>query len=234
MLKKTFFLLVGLVLVNSWVWAERIFAPPVPDRAMVQVEVHGDECGLMPMEANLHSDDYYKIVARRGERFRLVIRNRSDRRLAMVISIDGLNIVSGKTSYHRPDESMYLLEPGQTGSFDGWRTSYTNVQRFYFTDQFDSYAARTGQTGQLGWIKVAVFKERQPLIVSPKRYSDSSERAMLESPQAGTGYGESHYSPVTTADFKPESFPVQMVRIKYDFAPVKYHQPGFADPPPDY
>ncbi|MEW6709122.1 MAG: hypothetical protein AB1403_04800 [Candidatus Riflebacteria bacterium] len=230
---KSFFVLafIGAIILACPLLAESIVFRP---SSLVEVEIHGDSYGLIPL--NRDYDDSYRIVARRGERYRVVVKNHSGRRLAMVISIDGLNIISGKTSYHRPDESMYLLEPGQTGSFTGWRTDYNNVQRFYFSDAEDSYASRTGQTGQLGWIKVAVFQERQPIIVRPQKYYEDSERSMAESPQAGTGYGEREYSPVQTASFNPESLPVQMLRIKYDFDSRLYYpdQPQFTQPPRDY
>lgn len=236
MLKKiAIFLLFFGCLFCSAADAARILIAP---RSLLEVEIHGDDRGRLPLRhdyESYQSEGFYRVEAKMDERYQIVVRNNSSRRLGLVVSIDGLNIISGKTSYHRPTESMYLLEPGQSGSFSGWRRDYDSVQRFYFTDSSDSYAARTGQYGERGWIKVAVFQERQPIVVVPKRYDDfsDSEKRMSESLQAGTGYGERKYSPVETADFNSESFPVQMLRIKYDFPNriVTDKYPDFAEPP---
>lgn len=222
-----------LVFINFAV-ADRIVIMPQPQ---VEIEIHGDERGRLPLRFDRDStqaEGFYRVEAQMGERYKIRVANNSRRRVGIVVSIDGLNIISGNTCYHRPNESMYLLDPGQSGTFAGWRRDLNSVQRFYFTDSSDSYAARTGQYGQQGWIKVAVFNERQPIVVMPKQYEDFSEKRMAQSSQAGTGYGEHQYSPVETADFKPESFPVQMLRIKYDFPGGRQYLPDFAEPPADY
>jgi hypothetical protein len=231
-MKKIFlcFFVLGWI-INNAAFAEKIRVAPRP---LLDVQIHGDERGLLPLNYSRDSyqvDGHYSIEARMGERFRLVVTNNSGRRIGLVISIDGLNIITGNTCYHRQDESMYLLEPGQSGSFSGWRRDYDSVARFYFTDKSDSYATRIGKYGEHGWIKIAAFQERQPIVVVPKRYDDFSDKRMAESSQAGTGYGERQYSPVETADFNPESFPVQMLRIKYDFPVKKYQYPEFAPEP---
>lgn len=231
-MKKVFLcFFVFALIISSAGYAEKIRFVPRP---VLDVKIYGDDRGLLAMDFirdSYQAEGCYLVEARMGERYRLVVTNNSGRRVGLVISIDGLNIISGNTCYHRPDESMYLLEPGQSGSFSGWRRDYDNVARFYFTDKSDSYAARTGKYGQHGWIKVAAFLERQPIVVVPKRYEDFSEKRLSESSQAGTGYGERQYSPVETADFNPESLPVQMLRIKYDFPGKKYHYPEFAPEP---
>jgi hypothetical protein len=212
---------------------------------LISLEIHGDYRGRLPF---IHEPSYYmpgsdlRIEARRGERFSIRITNRSRYRLGMVISIDGLNIISGKRSYNRPDESMYLLSPGQHGNFDGWRTDLKKVQRFYFTDADDSYAGRIGETSQIGWIKVAVFREKGAVILRPdseefpknRRYNDASVEKSFETSQAGTGYGEGSYSPVELSEFNPEPFPVEVYKIKYDFSEKMRPDGGFVTPPPGY
>lgn len=213
--------------------ASRIFVPEPAEP--VSVEIHSDSRGRLAMDYDRYSrgnSDFY-IIAQPDERYEIRVRNNSRRRLGLVISVDGLNIISGKTSYHRPNESMYLLEPGQTGSFTGWRQDYDSVARFYFTEAADSYAARTGQFGRPGQICVAVFYEREPVIVRFESSKSSDAELMREAPQAGTGYGENSYAPVRTADFNPESFAARMIRIGYGFdrTPVIYRKHDFAEPP---
>jgi hypothetical protein len=64
---------------------------------------------------------------------------------------------------------MYILDPGDTTTIRGWRTSLEEVRRFTFVDEKASYAARSGKANsRMGWIEVGVFRERrQPARVRP-------------------------------------------------------------------
>ena len=102
--------------------------------------------------------------ALRGRHYALRVRNRTDRRVGVLISVDGLNVVSGERSSLRRDESMYVLDPWETATIRGWRTSLEQVRQFVFVDEERSYAERTGQAnGDMGWIRVLAFEERHPV-----------------------------------------------------------------------
>lgn len=219
-----------------------------PSENVATLEIHGDNRGLLPY--HYYGDPFQTrgrkvIEASWGERFSLVIRNNSHERIGLVISIDGRNIVSGKKSYNRPDESMYVLMPMESADFSGWRSSEHRVQRFYFTDGSDAYASRLGDSSQLGWIKVAVFREKRSYIRhdydAPKRFSGDSQlseskarREKYSPSSAGTGYGEGSYSPVERTEFNPESFAVQLETVKYEFPRIhrEYDRNEFAPRPP--
>ena len=99
-----------------------------------------------------------------GRNYSLVLRNNTGRRVAALIAVDGLNVVSGEISRLRPDEQMYVLGPWQTTTIRGWRTNLDEVRRFVFVDERRSYAERTGQANRdMGWIRVLSFREQQPL-----------------------------------------------------------------------
>ena len=102
--------------------------------------------------------------ALRGRNYALRVRNRTDRRVGVLISVDGLNVVNGERSSLRRNESMYVLDPWETATIRGWRTSLDQVRQFVFVDEERSYAERTGQAnGDMGWIRVLAFEERRPL-----------------------------------------------------------------------
>jgi len=230
--------------------AERSIAPPYEpvDDYLVRVTVIGDERGPLSAYPVYRYEKYLpdsrlRITARQGERYSIRVTNTSRGRIALTISVDGLNIISGQRSYGGSNESMYVLNPGQTGDFAGWRSGMSHVQRFYFTSAGDSYAGRLGQSDQLGLIRVVAYREHRPVVYLPYdslRRSEAESKSMAES-APGTGYGESSWSPVSETDFNPESYPGQTVEIKYEWSTPRYYEHDhdyerprrdFAEPPP--
>jgi hypothetical protein len=49
----------------------------------------------------------------------------------------------------------------------GSQMSSENARRFYFTTERDSYAAKLGQTANLGVISAVFFRERRPFTIMP-------------------------------------------------------------------
>jgi len=95
-----------------------------------------------------------------GHRYAVLLHNRSGRRVLAVLSVDGVNAVSGETA--AADQAGYVLAPWDSTRVDGWRKSLSEVAAFEFTALHDSYAARTGRPRNVGVIGVAVFEERRP------------------------------------------------------------------------
>jgi hypothetical protein len=100
--------------------------------------------------------------ALRGRNYALRVHNRTGRRVGVLIAVDGLNVVNGERSKLRRNEAMYVLDPWETATIRGWRTSLEQVRQFVFVDEERSYAERTGQAnGDMGWIRVLAFEERR-------------------------------------------------------------------------
>lgn len=100
--------------------------------------------------------------ALRGRNYALRVHNRTGRRVGVLIAVDGLNVVNGERSRLRRNEAMYVLDPSETATIRGWRTSLEQVRQFVFVDEERSYAERTGQAnGDMGWIRVLAFEERR-------------------------------------------------------------------------
>jgi hypothetical protein len=87
--------------------------------------------------------------------------------VGLVIAVDGRNIISGKQSWLRNDERMYILGPYGRGEFKGWRTSLDSINRFYFTEVADSYAAAFRDESAMGVIAVAVYPESNARTADP-------------------------------------------------------------------
>ncbi|WP_027080957.1 hypothetical protein [Luteimonas mephitis] len=102
-----------------------------------------------------------------GHRYAIRLANTSGERVLVVLSVDGVNAVTGEDA--DPSQGGYVLEPWQSAEIGGWRKSLQEVAQFRFTDLADSYAARTGRPGNVGVIGIAVFRERRPaeVLVSP-------------------------------------------------------------------
>ncbi len=92
-----------------------------------------------------------------GSRYAVRLSNRSGARVLVVLSIDGVNAVSGETA--ATGQTGYVLAPYQTTEITGWRKSLTESAAFYFTSLADSYAARTDRPDNVGVVGAAVFRE---------------------------------------------------------------------------
>ena len=115
------------------------------------------------------------VVGKPGNEYALSLRNQSGERVMVVGSVDGVNIVTGETA--SPQQSGYVLAPGQSAEINGWRKSLANTAAFYFTEHDNSYAARTGRPNDVGVIGVAVFRERrvQPPIRPYRQWNEPGQ-----------------------------------------------------------
>ena len=106
-----------------------------------------------------HRGEYW-LAGRPGARYAVSVRNASGERVLNVISVDGVNVVSGETASW--EQTGYVLSPWQSFDITGWRKSDAEVAAFHFTASQASYAARTGRPDHVGVIGIAVFREKLP------------------------------------------------------------------------
>jgi hypothetical protein len=161
-----------------------------------------------------------------GHRYGVRLRNTSDTRVLVVLSVDGVNAVTGETA--DPAQAGYVLAPGQETRVDGWRKSLDAVAQFVFTDLPDAYAARTGRPDNIGVIGIAVFEEARPVYEAPAAVADASQApssparaADAESAGAaqaiGTGHGAREWSAVQATTFvRASATPAQVTQWRYD------------------
>jgi hypothetical protein len=105
------------------------------------------------------------IVGRPGNEYQVTMRNRSGEDLLAVVSVDGVNVMSGESA--SPGQSGYVVSGGDRVDVRGWRKSLDEIASFYFTSLGESYAARTGRPSDVGVIGVALFKRRSAPAVAP-------------------------------------------------------------------
>jgi len=95
-----------------------------------------------------------------GEKYSVLVTNKTGARVLTVVSVDGVNAITGETA--TPGQSGYVLDPWGSVDVSGWRKNMSEVAAFLFTALPDSYAARTDRPDNVGVIGVAVFREYQP------------------------------------------------------------------------
>jgi len=98
------------------------------------------------------------VVGTPGQEYGVRVCNTTGERVLAVMSVDGVNIVSGETA--SPSQSGYVLSAYECADINGWRKSQSATAAFYFTELPDAYAARTGRPDNVGVIGVAFFREK--------------------------------------------------------------------------
>ncbi|MDR2128466.1 MAG: hypothetical protein LBP52_05315 [Burkholderiaceae bacterium] len=111
-----------------------------------------------------HKGQYW-LAGQPGVRYAIQMRNKTSGRALAVMSVDGVNIVSGETAAW--EQTGYVLEGNQSAQITGWRKSDSEVAAFHFTALPNAYASRTGRPQNVGVIGIAVFLERDPLPPPP-------------------------------------------------------------------
>ncbi|HEU0252206.1 MAG TPA: hypothetical protein VFR12_04185 [Pyrinomonadaceae bacterium] len=175
------------------------------------------------------------IEALQGAEYELRVRNSSPDRVAVALSVDGLNTIDARHT-SASNASKWVIEPYQTITISGWQMSSERARRFYFTNERDSYGAKLGQTANLGVISAVFFKERRRVTPYPvTRDKDSSmKRESQEAPSAkssdnraarptpddeyaATGIGRSVHHDVRWVNMELESKAANEVTIRYEY-----------------
>jgi hypothetical protein len=99
------------------------------------------------------------VEGRKGSNYKIKVTNHSHRRAKVIVSVDGLDIITGKRAI--PGTGGYVLNAYASETFDGWRISDQQVREFFFTNEKNSYNAKTGNdTNNLGVIGVLAYYEQ--------------------------------------------------------------------------
>lgn len=177
------------------------------------------------------------VVGKPGNEYQVSVRNRLRDEVLAVVSVDGVNVVSGETAH--PAQTGYVLSPYRNYDILGWRKSLAETAAFYFTALPDSYAARTGRTDNVGVIGVAVFRrkpEPQPIAPFPQSAPSSrgdgaplarseaaaaeklaSQAKSQEDSRLGTGHGRRETSYVQNVAFERATpTPAETITLYYD------------------
>jgi hypothetical protein len=144
-------------------------ASPLPHSAgSVDILVDG-----APQPRYPHDGRWY-IEARKGREYAIRLRNPYAVRVAVALSVDGLNTIDARQTT-ASDARKWVLGPYETVTISGWQTSLNEARRFEFTTEERSYGAALGKTANLGVISAVYYRERVPTI-TPRTSSEYAGR----------------------------------------------------------
>lgn len=202
----------------------------------------------------VHNGRLY-VEALKGREYAIRLRNPFPVRVAVALSVDGLNTIDARETT-AGDARKWVLAPYEIVTISGWQTSQSEARRFEFTTEARSYGAALGKTENLGMITAVFFKER---VHVPVPYSSNEERSRRD--QAGppapasvaptqeaagaaasrskaadeyaaTGMGRRTDHAVTQVWLDLEETPSQTFNIRYEFRPQLVRL-GILAPTPD-
>lgn len=160
------------------------------------------------------------VVGKPGNEYQLSVRNRQGAQVLAVMSVDGVNVVTGETAH--PQQSGYVLGAWSGLEVKGWRKDLSRTAAFYFTELGDSYAARTGRPEHVGVIGVALYRKKvqapQPFSqIAPAPSRGAAADAARSAESLGTGHGRSEVSHARQVEFeRASSHPAETIAIRYD------------------
>jgi hypothetical protein len=181
------------------------------------------------------------VEAVRGEGYSLRLTNPTPYRVAVALSVDGLNTIDAKHTDAR-NASKWVLGPYESTVISGWQVSHRAARGFFFTGERQSYGNALGQTENLGVIEAVYFRERQPEVSEAQPWLENRAGAADEKSAAGmssrapaaaqprsaakdapsddyaaTGMGHRQRHEIENVDLDLEQQPVASVRIRYEF-----------------
>ncbi len=136
------------------------------------------------------------VEARRGREYAVRLTNLTGERVAVALSIDGLNSIDAKHT-SAADARKWILGPHDSIVVDGWQTSSQTARHFYFTHEAASYGAMMGDKRNLGNISAAFFREQRPMprpYYEPEAdgwYDEPTSKSQREMPMKGAQAGKS-------------------------------------------
>ena len=186
----------------------------------------------VPQHRYPHQGRWY-IEALKGREYAIQLRNPYGVRVAVALSVDGLNTIDARQT-SAANARKWVLDPYQTVTISGWQTSRTEARRFEFTTEERSYGQALGRTANFGVISAVFFKERVPDVrtldesgrvqrqaapapAALPRDDASAKRA--EEEYAATGMGRRTEHVVTQVRLNLEDAPSHATNIRYEFRP---------------
>ncbi len=151
----------------------------------------GEELSIYKVEGRNY------LLGRMGREYQIWVANRTEARIEVVISVDGRDVISGRSANYVEDRG-YVLSPGEEIRVEGFRKSLREVAAFEFSSVEESYGARMGDELSVGVIGLAVFDEdergdhdRPVPIASGDDPRDYEESEMPSSRPAPSSQGKS-------------------------------------------
>lgn len=159
----------------------RAWTPMFPIASgLVSVELRGE--GGRPLGGFI-SAGRSTVIGEAGQRYAIVLRNHTSSRFEVVLSVDGLDVMDGKSASF--DKRGYILDAHGELEVDGFRQSTETVAAFRFGAVRNSYAEQKhGDSRNVGVIGVALFHERG--VPQPIWSAEEIRRRRSANPFPGT------------------------------------------------
>jgi len=195
-----------------------------------------------PQTRYAHDGRWY-VEALKGREYAIRIRNPFGVRVAVALSVDGLNTIDARHT-SASDARKWVLGPYETITISGWQTNRTEARHFEFVSEEQSYGQALGQTNDLGVISAVFFRERvrpttrylerdtqsgralpAPAASRPEgqslqsEASDAKARENAQEGLAATGMGRRTEHEVTQVRLDLESSAALSVNVRYEFRP---------------
>jgi hypothetical protein len=215
---------------------------PVWPRVALEILVDG-----RPLPTIRYEGRTYLPVPRLGLEYEIRVSNHGPRRLAALVSVDGLSIINGQPA---SDASPgYVVAAQGQIRIKGWRRDLETVAAFRFVEREKSYAALMGHPEKVGTITLLGIEEQVVWTRDAlERGATAAKQAYGKGGNVGTEYGReiasgAYYVPflrsanrwtVTLHYDTPEA--LRAAGVPFDLlppvpAPIN---PEFAPPPPGY
>ena len=132
-----------------------------------------------------HEGRWY-VEARKGREYAIRLRNPYPVRVAVALSVDGLNTIDARQTT-AAEARKWVLGPYETVTISGWQTSQLEARRFEFTTEARSYGQALGKTANLGVIAAVFFKERVPAVMQETSKDERSRQSSAPPSSAARG-----------------------------------------------
>ena len=127
------------------------------------------------------------VEALKGHDYALRLTNPTGVRVAVALSVDGLNTIDAKHT-SAADARKWVLDPYQTVVIPGWQVSGETSRKFFFTGEKGSYGAKLGETSNLGAIEAVFYREKLPYRAQ-RPWSGGKEEEKISANERGKDSG---------------------------------------------
>ena len=168
------------------------------------------------------------IEALRGTEYSIRITNPTPYRVAVALSVDGLNTIDARHTDAK-SAAKWVLNPYESTVISGWQVNDQTARKFFFTGERESYGNALGQTENLGIIEAVFYREKRPKMTLRPRAEDSRKDAAAQAPSASAGATNDEYAAtgmgsrttheIEMVDIDLESTPAARVALRYEFHP---------------
>lgn len=122
-----------------------------------------------------HEGRFY-VESPEDREYQLRVKNKTGGRIKAVISVDSLNIVTGKPATGDKEETGYILNAYEEQIFKGYRVDNDTVAKFKFVKREKSYATEKGEGHGNGVIAVRAFAEKQDLAAMKLKWFEEWQK----------------------------------------------------------